>query len=485
MRMGLVDDHVLLRDGLGPATGHGAELTPALTWMSGADKRCTYVNAAWMAFTGRPLEAVLGDGWREAIHPDDLPRYFEVLDAAYEGHQPYTLEYRLRRHDGEYRWILDSGIPLPAPEGSSAGYIGSIVDITERKRAEELLRRKESELTEAQRLAGIGSWHWDCETGTVTWSEELFRLAGRDPSLPAVSYERHPELYSVKSWNRLRAAVDTSLQTGAPYELLLEMICADGFRRWVTARGEVERGSSGDTTGLRGTVQDITARKHTEEAISNQRRRLLEAQEAERARIARELHDDIAQRLALLSLALQELQQSADPSSELQRSIAALSRETVDIATDLQALSHELHTYKLQLLGVVSAISGVCSEVSARHKLEVAFTHKHVPGTVPHDIALCLFRVLQEALRNAVRHSGARHFAVSLEGTATLLTLTVRDEGSGFKPESLPRDRGLGLTSMRERLKVVGGELVIDSLPPGGTTVVARVPLQDPQPHTG
>ena len=483
--MGLVDDHVLLRDGLGPAPGPVAELTPALTWMSDADKRCTYVNAAWMAFTGRPLEAVLGDGWREAIHPDDLPGYVEVLDAAYERHQPYTLEYRLRRHDGEYRWILDSGIPLPAPEGSSAGYVGSIVDITERKRAEELLRRKQSELTEAQRLAGIGSWRWDCGTGTVTWSEELFRLAGRDPSLPPVSYERHPELYSVESWNRLRAAVDTSLQTGAPYELLLEMICADGSRRWVTARGEVERGSSGDITGLRGTVQDITARKHAEEALFNQRRRLLEAQEAERARIARELHDDIAQRLSLLSLALQKLQQSADPSSELQRSIAALSRETVDIATDLQALSHELHSYKLQLLGLVSAVEGLCSEVSARHKLEVAFTHKDVPGTVRQDIALCLFRVLQEALRNAVRHSGARHFAVSLEGTATLLTLTVRDEGSGFKPESLPRDRGLGLTSMRERLKVVGGELVIDSLPPGGTTVVARVPLQDPQPHTG
>lgn len=241
-----------------------AELTPTLTWMCDADKRCIYVNTAWMAFTGCALETVLADGWREAIHPDDLPRWLEVLDAAFEGHQPYTLEYRLRRHDGEYRWILDSGIPLPAPEGSSAGYVGSIVDITERKRAEESLRRKESELTEAQRLAGIGSWHWDRGSGTVTWSEELFRLAGRDPSLPAVSYERHPELYSSESWNRLRAAVDTSLQTGAPYELLLEMICADGSRRWVTARGEVERGSTGDIIGLRGTVQDITARKHAE-----------------------------------------------------------------------------------------------------------------------------------------------------------------------------------------------------------------------------
>jgi PAS domain S-box-containing protein len=358
------------------------ELTPPLTWMSDANKRCTYVNAAWMAFTGRALETALADGWREAIHPDDLPRCLEVLDAAFEGHQPYTLEYRLRRHDGEYRWILESGIPLLAPDGSATSYVGSIVDITERKCADELLRRKEFELTEAQRLAGIGSWHWDRGSGTVTWSEELFRLAGRDPSLPAVSYERHPELYSFESWNRLRAAVDTSLQTGEPYELLLEMICADGSRRWVTARGEVERATTGDIIALRGTVQDITARKHAEEALSNQSRRLLEAQEAERARIARELHDDIGQRLALLSMALQELQQSADSPSELRRSIAARSRETMEIATDVQALSHELHAYKLHLLGVVPAMRDVCSEVSARHKVEVTFTHHDVPRTV-------------------------------------------------------------------------------------------------------
>ena len=145
-----------------------AELTPALTWMSDADKRCTYVNTAWMVFTGRTLEAVIGDGWRETIHPDDLPRCLEFLDAAFEQHQPFTLEYRLRRHDGEYRWILDSGIPLLTSDGSSTGYVGSIVDITERRRAEELLRRKECELTEAQRLAGIGSWQWDPGARTMS-----------------------------------------------------------------------------------------------------------------------------------------------------------------------------------------------------------------------------------------------------------------------------------------------------------------------------
>jgi signal transduction histidine kinase len=158
------------------------------------------------------------------------------------------------------------------------------------------------------------------------------------------------------------------------------------------------RDADGRITGLRGTVQGITARKRAEEMLANQSRRLLEAQEAERARIARELHDDISQRLTLLSMAPQQVQQSADSASELHRTIAGLSRETLDIATDVQAPSHELHSYRLHLLGVVPAIRDFCSEVSARHKVAVNFTHQDVPGTVRPEIALCLFRVLQEAL---------------------------------------------------------------------------------------
>src|SRR5688572_7472825 len=119
--------------------------------MSDTDKRCTYVNTAWMAFTGRTLEAALAGGWRETIHPEDLPKCLEVLDSAFGQRQPFTVEYRLRRHDGDYRWVLEKGVPLLAPDGSWTGCVGSSVDITERRLAEESLRRKESELKEAQR----------------------------------------------------------------------------------------------------------------------------------------------------------------------------------------------------------------------------------------------------------------------------------------------------------------------------------------------
>src|SRR4029453_3731821 len=193
-------------------------------------------------------------------------------------------------------------------------YVARCGEVTERRRAEaernlanDQLRLALIELEEAQRLAGVGSWHWNPDTDTVVWSEELYRIAGRDPSLPAVSYKEHAQLYTRESWERLREAVETALPTGAPYELQLEMVRADLTHRWITARGEVQRDSTGRIAGLRGTAQDITERKRAEEALSSVNRRLIEAQESERARIARDLHDDIGQRLTLLTLALEHL----------------------------------------------------------------------------------------------------------------------------------------------------------------------------------
>ena len=585
-----------------------AERLPLLVWMSGSDKRCTYFNKAWLDFTGRPLECEVGDGWAEGVHVDDLQHCVDTYSHAFDAREPFVVEYRLRRKDGEYRSVVDHAAPLFDPDGAFAGYIGTCVevtgfrhaeaernfandrlrlamesgkcvcwdwnletnrnssfgdlwtmfaipsdvfassiddfrryvhpddrmavqqaidgalenrspyaaefrvlrqdgtlrwivakgqfyyssagepqrmlginwDITERRNAEESLRRKQMDLEEAQRLAGVGSWHWDRASGTVTWSEELFRLAGRDPSLPAVSYEQHPELYSVESWARLRSAVETSLQTGGPYELLLEMVCADGSHRWVTARGEVERGSTGDITGLRGTVQDITERKHAEEALVNVNGRLLEAQEAERARIARDLHDDIGQRLALLAVTMAPLKDLlSDSSPDVARlSLDTCQKQLSEIAADVQALSHQLHPPNLVYVGLESAARSFCRELTGQKGVEIHLHAEDVPASVSTDVSLCLFRILQEALHNAVRHSRCEHFEVRLRGTGDTLELTVRDEGVGFDVVAATRGFGLGLTSMRERLKLVGGELFIESQAAGGTTIRARTPVR-------
>ena len=356
-------------------------------------------------------------------------------------------------------------------------WVNVVRDTTERKRLEETLRQKGTDLAEAQRLSRIGSWQWDPETDTVIWSDELYRIAGRDPNGPAVSYRQHSELYTLESWERLRHVVDDARQTGNDYELDLEMILPDGTTKWVTGRGESQRDASGRVVRLRGTIQDITERKLAEKSLANVSKRLIEAQEQERTRIARDLHDDIGQRLALLAIELEHLQASSDLPAEIASRMSNMRDETCKICDDVQSLSHELHSNKLEYLGVSGAMNAFCQEFSEHHKAEIDFEAHDLPGHVPQDISLCLFRVLQEAVRNSAKHSGARQYEVQLWGTSSEIHLTVRDSGSGFDSQRARESRGLGLVSMEERLRLLQGTLSIESQPQLGTTIHARVPF--------
>jgi PAS domain S-box-containing protein len=433
------------------------------------------------AFFGIPSNIHVGqvEEFRRSVHPEDRGLVWKAIGDARENRSPYAAEFRMVSPNGTVRWVAAKGQFYYSAAGDPERMLGIVVDITDRKDTEEALRRKEAELTEAQRLAGVGSWQWDPETDTVVWSRELYRMAGRNPTLPALSYKEHSQLYTRETWDRLQGAVEAALRTGAPYELVLEMVRADGTHRWVSARGEAQRDSTGQIARLRGTVQDITERRRAEEALSSVNGRLIEAQESERARIARDLHDNIGQRLALLSVVLENVKRLLPDSSDgaLARSLEALQQQTGEIVTEVQALSHELHPPRLLYLGVVAAMRGFCGELSGQRGVEIDFRAEDVPGGVPPDVSLCLFRVLQEALHNAVRHSRVRHFDVHLRGTGNTVDLTIRDEGVGFDVDAANGGFGLGLTSMRERLKLVGGELFIESHLTRGTTVVARTPV--------
>ncbi len=356
-------------------------------------------------------------------------------------------------------------------------YLVNVVrDITERKRVEESLRQKSEELTEAQHLAGLGSWQWDAQSDTVTWSEELYRLHGLDPKLPPPSFKEFPSLFTAESWTQLQHAVWGAAQTGIPYELDMEILGSGLQTKWVLARGEAVRDAGGAVIGLRGTVQDITARKLADAALASVSGKLIGAQEQERRRIARELHDDIGQRLALLTIELAQLQQSSSSPFEFSGKIGKLRTQTSEIAADVQSLSHELHSSRLQYLGLAAALKGFCQEFSQQQKVEVDFKTHDLPTPLSSDISLCFFRVLQEALHNAAKHSGVRHFEVQLWGTPDEIHLTIDDSGVGFDVEATKASRGLGLISMQERLKLLNGTLAIESQPQRGTTIHASVP---------
>jgi PAS domain S-box-containing protein len=223
---------------------------------------------------------------------------------------------------------------------------------------------------------------------------------------------------------------------------------------------------------------DITERKLAEEALSGMSRRLIEAHEEERTRIARDLHDDINQRLALLAIDIERLKQNPPESAgEAANRMGELSKRTGEIAADVQSISHQLHSSKLEYLGIVAAMRSFCAEFAEQQKVEIDFSFAEIPQNLPQGISLCLFRVSQEALHNAVKHSGVRQFEVKLGGGSDGIHLIVHDSGHGFDCEGAMLGRGLGLISMKERLKLVNGELTIDSHYKRGTTVHARVPF--------
>lgn len=476
-------------------------------------------------------------------------------------------------------------------------------DIHRRKRTEESLRNRDAELAEAQRLASVGSWQWDPETDDVQWSRELYKIAGRDPNLPAVSYKEHWKIYTAESWERLRRAVEEALDTGRPYELDLEMVCADGTTKWLIARGEAQRDATGRVVRLRGTVQDITerkraekllresderlrmaagagkmyayewdaatdviersaecndilgwmdeptkdsyqgmlskihmedrdrfvaavaslnaekptcqvsyrvprpdnsvvwleesvraffdtegkvlrmvgmvadvsARKQVEQELSDLSGRFVTAQEEERTRIARELHDDMSQRLALAAITLQSLSDNLPRTrSEIAASMRSVWRQVGEISSDVHRLSRDLHPSTLGL-GLGAALKSLCKGVEHQHGIRVDVNCSDLPDAVASEVSLCLYRVAQEALSNVVKHSEVKEARLEVVGNSDHLLLRVIDSGRGF--EQAKDGQGLGLLSMRERLRIVGGKLTIRSSSQG-TEISAHVPIE-------
>jgi len=226
-------------------------------------------------------------------------------------------------------------------------------------------------------------------------------------------------------------------------------------------------------------ARDITERKQAEEALSGMTRKLIEVQDQERTRIARELHDDIGQRLALFAVELDQMRQN-DPAlpSHLLSRVSELQKQAAELTTDVQTMSHTLHSSKIEILGLVAAMKAACVEFGQHHKMEINFESHDLHTPLPPDISLSLFRVLQEALQNAGKHSGVKHVDVQLHGTANEIHLIVKDLGKGFDLNAAMKGRGLGLTNMRERVRVLNGAISIQSKPMTGTTIHVRIPFE-------
>jgi PAS domain S-box-containing protein len=326
-----------------------ADSAPVLIWMTGEDHACTFVNRPWLAFTGRQRDAEIVPAWPVDIHPDDRQEFLSRFHEAADTRQPFVAHFRLRRHDGAYRWLVTSGVAYFDARGQFGGYVGSCTDITEQKEAEKAAR---------------------------------------------------------------------------------------------------------DLSGL-----------------------LIKSQEEHRARLARELHDDITQRLARLSIDVGRFTQRVSLQKPEDELIRGVGEGLVRLCQDVHALSYELHPSVLIDLGLEAALRSECEQVARRQSIDAELTVRDLPPAIPREIAVGLFRIAQEGLRNAIRHGRASRVEISLAGVDFGLSLVVHDNGIGFDISRRRNAPSLGLSSMRERARLLSGDLDIESEPGQGTTIVTWIPL--------
>jgi PAS domain S-box-containing protein len=477
-----ITEHVKAQEAMRETEGRFrlvANTAPVLIWMAGPDKLCTYFNQPWLDFTGRRLEDELGNGWVEGVHPEDLEECLATYEQAFDRRQPFRMEYRLRGHDGVFRWLLDIGVPRVNADGSFAGYIGSCVDLSERKHAEESLRQ--SEELKASILDSLSN-HVVVVNAmgvVVDVNDPGFDFGAAAPLLQVRENANYFDL--CRSGRR-----GNTPERAAALEGIQAVF--DGKRDYFEMEYIVHSAPAQpcllmSVTPLKGpdhgvviSHQDITERKRHELAIQDLSGRLINAQEQERSRIARELHDDINQQVAMLAIELQQLQTFLPAGfPEGREKVQALWEKTHILSTEIQHLSHQLHSAKLEHLGIIAALRGLCSEFLEQHKIEADFQFRQVPQRLDSDISLTLFRVAQESLHNVAKHSHAKKVRVELVGTAEKVVLRVSDDGVGFS--TLDHRTGLGMTSMNERTRLLGGVFTISSISSLGTQVEAAIPL--------
>jgi len=454
-----------------------ADTTPILIWTSDKSKLCTYFNKAWLDFTGRELEAELGNGWAEGVHPEDLMRCMETYSRAFDLRQTFRMEYRLRRHDGVYRWILDIGVPWFDQDGGFAGYVGTGFDVTERKQIEEELQKGEERFRLAAQIGKMLAYEWDAGTDAIKLSGEFAEGPGAKNGT-MITGESLLAKVVPDDREKLVAEVASISSERPNLHLEFRVTRSDGTVIWMERNGHGLFDEKGQLLGTVGMITDITERKRSEEIVGSVSRQLIEAQEQERMRIARELHDNTNQRLALLAVEIEQIKSDFPLGvAELHARLEKIRRSAEDISRDVQALSHELHSSKLSYLGLIAAMQSACNEFSAAQKVEVVFENRDIPSRVPPEVSLCMFRILQEALHNATRHGKARKVQVQLWGTPDEIRLLVMDLGAGFDLEAARKGPGLGLLSMQERVRMMKGTLSIETHPGFGTAIRVSVPV--------
>ncbi len=360
--------------------------------------------------------------------------------------------------------------------------LGAVID--EQKRLREAAKKDEEHLELALNAALMGTWDWHIADNETKWSDETKRIFGFLPADSEVPPELFYGMLHEDDRQVVKDAIDHAIRERGPYAAEFRMRLPNGSVRWVRGQGKVLLDEMGRPVRMVGVNTDITTRKQAEEQLHQRNRqiralagRLISAQEVERRRISRELHDDLSQKVAALSVAISHLKRRIpDTEQQIITELDGLYCHTHDLTSHIRQLSHQLHPAALEHLGLEKALAAYTAQFQKEEDIETNFIARLNGRTIPFEISVCLYRITLEGLRNIAKHSYAKSASVLLEEDGQNLILEIADFGRGFDIEQARRGDGLGLISAEERVEILQGKFEIRS-DAKGTKLIAKIPL--------
>jgi PAS domain S-box-containing protein len=434
-----------------------------------------------LGYAGDEIEPHVS-AWERLAHPDDIARADRANDSVARGERAtYEAEFRLRHKDGHYVHVLSRGFPVRRePGGPVVRIVGTHLDLTERKRAEAALLENEERLKLAFAGAQEGVWDWNLETGAVVYSSRWKEMLGYaddeiEPHISAWEKLLHPD--DVEGAQRVNESVARGAST---YEGEFRLRHKDGHFVQVLSRGyPVRREAGGPVVRIVGTHFDLTERKRAEaeRARTEFLARLVFAQEDERRRIAREMHDQFGEQLTALALRIRMLKEACGDREDWRAHVESIEAIAQRLDRDVDTLVWELRPTALDDLGLRAALANYVQDWSGRVGISATLhTSGLLDDRLQPDAETALYRIAQEALTNVTKHAKAKNVDVILERRADNVLLIIEDDGVGFEPAAgRGGGQGFGLVGMQERAGLVGATLEIESSPGKGTTVLVRM----------
>ena len=428
--------------------------------------------AASIPFGGETAYLDIYD-WRE------LKRWNIPASAVPSGSE---IRFRVPSMWEEHRQAIIGAIALMAIE--TFLILGLVINLRRRRLAEQSLSESEARLSLAAASANAGLWSMSVDTGQAWATDKIRELFGFPPH-EELHFENFLGRIHPEDRERVQRTVQQAMQSRENFATEYRVLRSDGSVRWIASRGRLQPTKAGKPSGVMGVSVDVSERKETEDALRRSEQdlsklagRIIHAQEEELRRLSRELHDDLTQRLAALALDAALIEKELNTSQpEAVQGLKDLRTNLSEVAEEVHDLSRQLHPSILDDLGLVQAVQAECAAFTRKTGIDLSFSPHDLPGSVSQQPALCLYRVIQEALQNISKHSQAASASITLQGLSDGIRLLIEDKGIGFDPQGVKTKAGIGLSSMHERVRLVNGTISFTSKPGQGSEIEVFIPV--------